>query len=231
MGYPGGEPEDGEFEDPWEAEGQLALSDEDDRLPWLESDDDGDEGGVDTGRIVTVAVIGLAVVLALVGAGWFLTREGDDPAIVADGSTIASPGPYKSKPDDPGGRQVEGTGDVSFQVAEGETKRGVLSGEDEVRPSIDRNQPEDVPTPTPTPTASGTFVQIGAYDSKATAEESWIKARDQYPVLSGMSHRVVEAEVNGLTVFRLQAIAGDRDGGEATCRAIRNAGGDCYIRR
>ena len=45
-----------------------------------------------------------------------------------------------------------------------------------------------------------------------------------------MRHRIVEAEVNGATVYRLQAIAANREAGDAACRSIRNAGGDCYIR-
>ena len=31
---------------------ELALADDDERLPWLEADEDFDEGGVDTGRLV-----------------------------------------------------------------------------------------------------------------------------------------------------------------------------------
>ena len=78
--------------------------------------------------------------------------------------------------------------------------------------------------------AGTVFVQIGAYTSRSDASEAWVNARGRYSVLSGLSNRIVEAEVNGARVYRLQAISPNRDAGDATCRAIRNAGGDCYLR-
>ena len=111
-----------EEEGPIEAEEQLALADGEERLPWLESDDDYEQPGVDTGRVVAFAAVGLLAVVLVVGAIWWFTRDRTDEALVADGGVIEAPdAPYKTRPDDPGGRQVEGTGDTSFEVAEGET--------------------------------------------------------------------------------------------------------------
>ncbi|WAT19094.1 SPOR domain-containing protein [Aurantiacibacter sp. MUD11] len=230
MTYPAGDPED-ENGEAFEAAEQLALDDGDDDLPWLE--DDGyyeDEGGFDA-RLIWIALIGLLVIAAVLFAGWWLSQESDDPELVADGSTIEAPdGPYKQRPEDPGGREVEGTGDTAYQVAEGESQRGRLAdaGEEDPQPSIDRSQGEAA---TPAAPAGTTYVQIGAFTSRGDANAAWVSASNRYAdALARMDYRVLEAQVNGATVYRLQAVAPNQAAGEAACRAIRNAGGDCYIR-
>ena len=61
--------DDGDFES------ELALIDGDERLPWLESDDELDEQGVDTGRVVAFALLGLIAVLLIVGTLWLVLRD------------------------------------------------------------------------------------------------------------------------------------------------------------
>ena len=73
-------------------------------------------------------------------------------------------------------------------------------------------------------------MQIGAYTSRADAKPGWVDARGRYSVLSGLNHRVVEAEVDTAEVYRLQAIAPIARLAPRTCRALRNAGGDCHRR-
>ena len=153
----GEEPED-LGEGPIDTEEQLALADGEERLPWLESDDDYDQPGVDTGRLVAFGVvIALALVLML-GALWWFTRNGTDEELVADGSVIEAPDePYRERPDDPGGQQVAGTGDTSFEVGEGRSVDGRIAGSGAVpAPSIDREQ-DDAPAARPraAPTATG----------------------------------------------------------------------------
>jgi len=63
----------------FEAEQELAFADGKERLPWLESDDDEDEpSGVDSGRLIAFAVVGLMAVVVLLGALWWLTRARPD---------------------------------------------------------------------------------------------------------------------------------------------------------
>ena len=133
---------DAPFEgEPVVAEEQLTLADEDERLPWLESDEDYEEEGVDTARVVMFALAGLVAVLALVGVGWWLTQDSaPEEQQVATGGTIEAPDePYKTRPEDAGGEQVEGTGDVSFGVGEGQRTEGVVR-DNAPAPSIDRQQ-------------------------------------------------------------------------------------------
>lgn len=232
MIFPAGDPDDEDIVDEtYEAEEELALQGEDDSLPWLEDDEYyEDEGGFD-GRIIWFALIGLLVIAGILLAAWWFTKDAPDDELAADGSTIEAPeGAYKQLPEDPGGREVEGTGDTAYQVAEGESQRGMLADDTQVpRPSIDINQGEgEDGAGSESPDA--VYVQIGAFTSRSDASEAWVSASNRYSGLSGMRHRIVEAEVNGATVYRLQVIAANREAGDAACRSIRNAGGDCYIR-
>ena len=236
MTYPGDDDDlehrDDAFDESWEEEEQLTLADEDEDLPWLEADEYEEEGGFDA-RLIVYAVLGLLVVALVLAAFWWFMRERPDPELVPDGSTIEAPeGAYKERPEDPGGAQVAGTGDQAFETAEGQSTRSRIDDGGEARPAIDREQRGSDTSGGNDDGDNGNavYVQIGAFSSESDAEAGWSSAAQRYSSLSGMRHRVVEAEVNGSTVYRLQAIAGDRAGAEATCRAIRNAGGDCYIR-
>lgn len=232
MTFPAGDPDDeNSVDETYEAEEELALQGDDDSLPWLEDDEYyEDEGGFD-GRLIWFALIGTLVIAGVLFAAWWFLRDAPDPELAADGSTIEAPeGAYKQLPEDPGGREVEGTGDTAYQVAEGESQRGMLANDDGgAQPSIDVSQGEDGGAEEGE-SASAVYVQIGAFTSRDDANQAWATASSRYSGLSGMRHRIVEAEVNGATVYRLQAIAGSREAGDAACRSIRNAGGDCYIR-
>ena len=136
-----GEPEsldeDGEFdgaaldEDDHEHafEGEdLGLVSDDDALPWLESSDYEEIESVDAWRITGFVVLGLVVLALLVGGVWYFTSRTGEGTPIADGSTIEAPeGPYKERPEDPGGKTFEGTGDMAPAVGEGETREGRLA--------------------------------------------------------------------------------------------------------
>ena len=221
----GEEPADGDAADALaQAEvAQLELQEREEHLPWLEGDDDYEREGVDTARIAAFAIIGLIVVGLIVGGIWWMTRDRTDNALLADGGTIEAPeGPYKTKPEDPGGKEFAGTGDTSFAVGEGQTREGQIAEDDVARPSID--------TQAASPVARGVGVQVGAYSSKAAAEAGWSKLASQYPVLSGVSHRVIEGTADIGTVYRLQAVAGDAAAAKSLCDRFRAAGGTCQVK-
>lgn len=209
-----------------ETEEQLTLADADERLPWLESDDDYEEPGSDTGRIVAFAAIGLLAIVVVLGALWLLTREPSAETAVADGSTIEAPEePYKTRPADAGGRVVEGTGDVSFGVAEGQAVEGRIADSGVVpEPSIDREQVD-------APAVTGIGVQVGAYSNRAQAEAGWNQLVGRYEALQGRNHRVLEGTADSGTIYRLQALAGTVAEAETLCRGIKAAGGDCQVKR
>ena len=209
---------------------ELEFADEDERLPWLESGEyDDEDGGVDTGRILGFALVGLIVIAALVGGIYWFSRGGPDRAVVADGSTIAAPeAPYKERPEDPGGKTFEGTGNVAPAVGEGQTREGRLARSDPPRPSVDARKAGE---PVETAAASGVAVQVGAYSTREGAESGWRKLAGQTDKLQGVTHRVVQGEADIGTVFRLQAMAGDAAAARALCVALKSDGIACQVKR
>ncbi len=216
----------------------LTFGGSDERLPWLESDDERQDDTADTGRIIAFALVGLLVVVAVVGALWWFSRSRPDPALVADGSLIEAPdSPYKERPDTPGGRDVEGTGNTSFEVAEG--RRSDARVAEEAAPA----RPVATASPTAAATAAasdsgsataasgGVGVQIGAYSSRASAEAGWNQMANRFEALKGVNHRILEASADGGMIYRLQAVAGDRSSADALCRSLKSAGGDCQVKR
>ena len=237
---------DGEEGQAFEAEQELAFAGGNERLPWLESDDDEDaRPGVDAGRLIAFGVIGLVVVVVLLGALWWLTRAHRETAEVADGTVIEAPaGPYKVKPANPGGRAVAGTGDTSFEVAEGKQVEGRIAETPppaptptpapSPTPSASRGSvavPKPKPTPKAAPVPSGIGVQVAAYSTRAGAEAGWTQLSGRLAPLKGRNHRIVEGTADSGTVFRLQAVAGTAAEADALCRSIKSAGGDCQVKR
>ena len=230
----------GAADDEFLDEQQLTLADEDEQLPWLEADDEYEQQGPDTGKLMALAVAGLLAILGLVGAIWWSTRDDDagaEAARVAQGGTIEAPdAPYKFRPEDAGGEQVAGTGDVSFEVGEGRARESVVKGA-VPQPAIDRTQAAGEAGEAkeagdaPKPATGGVGVQVGAYSSEQSAQQGWSVLAARLPALSGVSHRVVTGTVDGGTIYRLQAVAGSVEGAEALCRAIRSQGGDCQVKR
>lgn len=226
MQGPGDERDDEHGADPddYQTEEQLTLADEDEALPWLESDEDDAEGGFD-GRIIAFALIGLLVVAGILLAGWWLVRNTSDGEEVADGSTIEAPDePYKTRPEDPGGAEVVGTGDVAFEVAEGEGPESRLAEDDDLpAPSIDREQAGQDAGP-------GVGVQVGAYSTRDAASSGWSQLTVRYEGLQGMRYRILEGTADSGTIYRLQAVAENSAAADALCSSIRNAGGDCQVK-
>jgi hypothetical protein len=230
-GHAGTTPADLDEGDRFEAEEELHLADADDRLPWLESEEDYDQPGADTGRLVAFAAVGLLAVVVLLGALYFFTRGTGDAVAVADGSTIEAPDePYKTRPEDPGGRRVEGTGDTSFEVAEGKAVEGRIAAGRPV-PAKDSESAATPSNEASTPAPSGVGVQVGAYSTRAQAEAGWDQLAGRFEALQGRSHRVLEGMADSGTIYRLQALAGDIADAETLCRNIKAAGGDCQVKR
>jgi len=212
----------------------LALGDElalnnDDSLPWLESEDY-DDGGIDTRRIIGFAAILLVILALVIGAVWYFTNRTSDETHVADGSTVAAPGgPYKERPDDAGGKQFAGTGDTSFAVGEGQSTEGVIKeGEPDsvARPTLSTRTTDDTPVE-----LDGVGVQVGAYGSRGLAETGWVTLRNKTVLLNGVRHRVLKGQADIGTVYRLQAIAADLGQARALCESLKGEGIACQVKR
>jgi hypothetical protein len=226
-------------EAPAEAETEpFAFAAGDEALPWLEGDGDDDNEGVDTARMVGFALIAVILLAAIVGGIWYASRDRADPELLADGSTIEAPdGPYKERPEDPGGKVHEGTGDTSFAVAEGQSRESQVAAEPVARPSIDRQQaqrpatsPAARPTPTPRADTGGVGVQVAAYSDRQAAERGWNQLVGQYSALSGLRHRVVEGRADIGTVYRLQAVTANVAAANELCSKLKRAGAACQVK-
>ncbi len=96
------------------------------RLPWLEPvDDPAAEEPIDRHKIIGFAIaffVALAVVAGSVW--WFRTRQSEPNGT---GALIAAPTtPYKVKPSEAGGMDVDGQGDATFAASEGAEAEGKL---------------------------------------------------------------------------------------------------------
>ena len=218
----------------WEGEDDLELIQSDERLPWLEADEE-DQGapGLDPSRLVILALLSVVIVGALVAAAWFMLGAASNEP-VADGSLIAAPeGPYKVRPEDAGGKIHPGTGDTSYAVGEGQTREGHLADKPRAAatpevagPSLASTLNEGPRAPEP----AGVAVQVGAYPTREDANEAWVRLTRQTEALSGVRHRVVEAQVDIGTVYRLQAMAGNRAGATALCNRLKGDGLACFVK-
>jgi SPOR domain len=209
---------------------RLALNDEEERLPWLESADDdyADTSGDENRRLIAFVLMGLIALAAIVGGLWWATNRAPDPALVADGSTINAPeGPYKEAPKDPGGKKMAGTGDTSFAVSEGHNRPAQLGSGASASPSVDLGKPG---VAAPAAPQGGVGVQVGAYSSQAAAEAGWSRLAQQHSALSGVSHRVQQGQADIGTVYRLQAVTSDAAAAQALCGKLKSGGVACQVK-
>lgn len=225
------------------ADRELAFETPDERLPWLESDAEGDEPqAYDTGRLVGLGLIMLVALVVLVGGVWFFANRGATSGPAPDGSLIAAPEtPYKERPASPGGKTFAGTGDTSYAVGAGKEVEGKLAAAAPVPPVTASATPKPDASPTtggastPAPSAdaglpAGTAVQVGAYSTRADAEAGWRRLIGQTDALSGVSHRIVAGRADIGTVYRLQAVGGDKAGAQALCARLKSAGIACQVK-
>ena len=219
---------------------ELELGDDDERLPWLEAEDDDDDAGAG-GQIFLLGFLAFAALALIVGGIWWFTRDKSGETAVADGSLIEAPDePYKEKPDDPGGMTFEGTGDSSYAVSEGESRPAQLGTSSETpMPGFDTVNPSDAAAdaatgtasaPASAPASSGPAVQVGAYSTRKSAQQAWDRLSSQYSALKGQKHRIVEGKADIGTVFRLQALTGDKAEARKLCTTLKTSGLDCSIK-
>jgi hypothetical protein len=228
-----------EWDEPEAEHEELSLAEDNEPLPWLESDDyEDDDQGSGLGRLLLTFVIGLAAIGAVLYGMWYWTNR-PDPELVADGSTIAAPeGPLKERPDDPGGKSFEGTGDVAPGVGEGQTREGRLATDTTAGPAATAT-PTTAPRPTvdaagsrtpEAPAAGGVGVQVGAYSSRAAAESGWSLLNRQTDALKGVRYRIMEGQIESGTVYRLQAVPGDAAAANALCGRLKSQGIPCQVK-
>jgi hypothetical protein len=215
---------------------ELEVGDED-RLPWLEAveeDDDGD--GPSVAKLIAAIVIGLVAIGVIVG-GLFWLGNRNQPG--ANGEIIAAPeGDYKVRPENPGGMNVSGEGEVSAAASAGQTPQGNLNLRTPEAP-VTRAPPAPAPVaqapahpapaparpaPAPQHAAAGPTIQLGAFSSQAGANQAWTALSGRFRYLAPLSHNVMAAQIGGRTLYRLRASGADAAG---VCRRLQVAGEAC----
>ncbi len=226
---------DAEYEELNDEGSELDLASTD-SLPWLESDeDDSEAGGLDAGQIMLFAA-GLVLLLgAVVGGVWWVSNKAGGGEVVADGSVIPAPeGPIKQRPDDPGGKEFAGTGNVAPVVGEGGSRPAVVAEKPVPAPAATAVAKPSVSTvPVAVPAAGdipGVGVQLAAYGTRARAEQGWSDIIRRTDALTGVKYRVVEGKVDIGTVYRLQAVTGSRAEADRLCAALKADGVDCQVK-
>jgi hypothetical protein len=223
-----------------EAEDELEVGDED-RLPWLEAveEEEGGGDGPSVAKLIAAIVIGLVAIGVIVGGLFWL---GNGERTDGNGEIIAAPeGDYKARPENPGGTNFSGEGDVAAAASAGQTPQGNLNVNAVAEPPVTPAQPaprpapqppapapapRPAPAPAPPPRASGPTIQLGAFSSQAAANQAWSALSGRFRYLAPLSHNVVPAQVGGRTLYRLRASGADAAG---ICRRLQVAGEACSV--
>lgn len=199
------------------------LPNDEERLPWLETVDEDYREPPSIMRLVPLMLGGL-IVVAMIVFGYVALSTPAKPE--GDGKLIAAQeGNYKVKPEEPGGRKVEGEGDTAFATSEGKGPKDA---------KIDLKQVPEAPVvagskPAPAGTSGGALVQLGSFPDGATANGAWARAAKRFGYLAPLGHSVEKAEVNGRTVYRLRVNAGSAGAASELCAKLQVAGEACFV--
>jgi hypothetical protein len=215
-----------------------AASGDTEALPWLEPVDDEDQPrGVSASKMLAALLMVLVAVAIIAGTLFYLGRQsgGSGPPELIR----AEAGPYKVRPDDPGGLDVAGDSGTAFATGAGEDRDAQLDvgkmtepppppplaeGAPKPPPPAPK-PPEPKPEPPATPGAPGPTVQLGAYGSTAKAETAWRMLSSRFPAVGALTKQVTPYSGG----FRLRAVAGSPAEAKAACAAVSAGGENCFV--
>lgn len=217
----------------------------DEALPWLEGVEDEDEPPAVSGRKMLAALLLVLVGVGIVAGTLFWVGRQDKghgpPQLIK-----AEPGPYKVKPDNPGGLDIAGDSGTAYATGAGEDSDAQLdtSKLSEVPDAADEGPPKTLPPnetkepvkpeppkpePKPEPAApsgaKGTVIQLGAYGSTGKAETAWRLLSGRFPEVARLNKVVVQYSGG----YRLRAAASSAAEAQAACRAVTAGGENCFV--
>lgn len=217
--------------------------------------------GVSLAKILLLVLLGLVLLAVIVGGGYWLKSgnagDGGDakliaadseaykvPANAADAKAFDGEGDAAFEASEGG----EATGRIdASQVPEAprtDLRSAAVAAEEAPKPAAAAKPtvvaavkavPADTRKPATATTAQtsneGPRIQLGAFGSKALAEDVWKKLSSRFDYLAALSHHVEPVETGGRTLYRLRvAVASAADAGE-TCGKLRVAGESCMVVR
>jgi hypothetical protein len=209
------------------------------QLPWLQAVEDEEEPrGVSARKMV--AALGVVLLAVLIVGATFFWLGGRNRAVEGPPELIeAPPGPYKVKPENPGGLDVAGESETAFQTSAGEDSDAQLDlskvpeapvakpaapkpgFSTEVKPA-----PKEVtPEPQPPTVARGSVIQLGAFANQAQAERAWTALSARFPSIGSMGKLIIPFPGG----IRLRATAGTPAEAKQACQALKAAGENCFV--
>ena len=217
---------------------------DDQGLPWLEAvdDEDGPRGVSARKMLAALLVVLLAVGIVAATLFWIGRRDAASNISGAPELIRAEPGPYKVKPDDPGGLDVAGDSGTAFATGAGEDRDAEIDLGAVAEAPITRPKPEPTPPPQAVPAeevkepvvvekpatgGSGSVIQLGFYDNPAQAEKAWISLSTRFSVVGAMTKVVLPYQKG----FRLRANAASPTDARKACQILKVAGENCFVAR
>ena len=213
----------------------------DEQLPWLEAVDDEDGPTGIPARRMLAALLVVLLAAALVSATFFwLGRQNALPTGGAAELIRAGPGPYKVRPQNPGGLDVAGESETAFRTSAGQDTDGQLNLSATPETAVTRPEPTPKPEPaTPTeekkpeqaevaPPATGgkgSVIQLGAFANRAQAERAWSALSSRFPSVGEMNKMVIPFSGG----IRLRAGAASPQAAKDACQMLRVAGENCFV--
>jgi hypothetical protein len=219
---------------------------DDGQLPWLQAVDDEDEPrGVSARKMVAAVGVVLLAVL-LVGATFFWLGRRDTNVNGPPELIQAPPGPYKIKPPNPGGLDIQGESETAFETSAGEDSDAQLDLSKMPEQPVAKprkEQPQAAPQPgfaaapptsnppakaepEPQPAAAhGSVIQLGAFANQAQAERAWTALSGRFPSVGAMNKLIVPF-TGGI---RLRASAASPAEAKQACQTLKAAGENCFV--
>jgi type IV secretory pathway VirB10-like protein len=228
-----------------EGEGRTVSDDRayEEPLPWLAAVEDEDEPrGISARRMLAALAVVLIAALIVTGTFFWLGRR-DSAANGPPQLIQAPPGPYKIKPPNPGGLDINGESETAFETSAGEDQDSKLDL-DKLPETPVAKPVKEAPKPVPAPDAkapanpapapepqsaggSGSVVQLGAFANQAQAERAWTALSARFPSVAGLSKMIVPF-TGGI---RLRAGATSPADAKQVCQTLKAAGENCFVAR
>ena len=201
--------------------------DEEERLPWLESAEDYDDGEEYSPlRVALFVGAGLLLLAAIVGGIYWLQNR-DGGGLDGTGELIAAQeGDYKVRPNDPQVRQFEGEGDASFAASQGQETQAQLGTPPETEAPI--RKPDTAPAADAADTA---LIQLGAFSSASLADSSWAGYARRFEAIGSLPKKIIPGSLDGGTIYRLNAVAPSREEAQQICNNLKAVGESCLVVR
>ncbi len=218
---------------------------DEDSLPWLQEVEDEDAPSGISARAMLMGFAFVVIAAAIVAAGFFWLGRRQSVAPGGPELIRAPEAPYKVKPHDPGGLDVAGESQTTFETSAGQDIDSRLQTDapgEQVQvppqPEPKRIPPnetkEPLPAETPKPPApaepsgaSGSVIQLGAFANRAQAERAWSALSSRFSSVGGLNKMIVPYPGG----IRLRAAASSPAQAREVCSALKAAGEACFIAR